>query len=258
MNVKKVTLGCIVAFASVVPLRADVILTYRLSSFVPNVPGDVQPADPIPDSDPLGAPITGPLVIPLGSERYIQVCIIGTAPPPMQTQNPQLLWNGSNRMITFAFAFNYPSGVLAQPYVPLQIPFLDDNLSNANAQLPFAVGHPNTFPSYNMGQTAITGVTLLSGIQGTSGVVSERVIATLKVRGATTGTGMITLTDLNLSPTEAGFGLAGGQNLDNFIFAPAHNNFPLAVQVIPAPEPSSMALAGVALAGIGWRKWRQR
>ena len=82
-------------------------------------------------------------------------------------------------------------------------------------------------------------------------------LAVLKVRaGMTPGSGFITLTDLNPAPAASGFGLLDGTNLDEFIFAPGHANFPL--QVIVVPEPSSLALAVVAVVGIGIRKSRRR
>jgi hypothetical protein len=53
--------------------------------------------------------------------------------------------------------------------------------------------------------------------------------------------------------------LLDGTNLDTFIFSAAHGGqmaFPLYIQVVP--ERSSLCLAVLAVAGIGWRKWRRK
>lgn len=86
-------------------------------------------------------------------------------------------------------------------------------------------------------------------------------IAVMKiVAGSTPGSGQISLFDLNTAPTASGFGLLDGTNLDSIIFGyngtTDTRNFPLFIAV--APEPSSMCLAGLAIAGFGWRKLRRK
>lgn len=55
-----------------------------------------------------------------------------------------------------------------------------------------------------------------------------------------------------------GFGVAGDRiALDSTIFSAAHPNFVLTVNVTPVPEPSSIALVGMAVAGLGYKLRRK-
>jgi hypothetical protein len=52
--------------------------------------------------------------------------------------------------------------------------------------------------------------------------------------------------------------LANYITLDSTIFSAAHPNFNLSVNIIPVPEPTSMALCGLALGGLVYRKLRRK
>ncbi len=104
-----------------------------------------------------------------------------------------------------------------------------------------------------MGQTAITGADTGDGVFADAGILPPTVLFTFKViAGSAPGNGMITLTDVN--PLVGNMGTVMGF-FDPIIFDPAHNNFPLYITVVP--EPSSMALVGLAVAWVGWRKRRR-
>ncbi len=272
MRIRNLVQACMVALAIAMPLQADVFLGYRIG-LPPSGLDQTNPLwidnelDPIGGTNQpvaLGTPIpVGGLTVTQGQTIFLQVTIATNAnalssPTP---SFPQSFWGGTNRLITIAFGLNYPLGVLNNPFQP-PIPPTDPNQNNANARavVPFGTSNPNTFTGYNMGSTAILGVTTGTGVGATAGMLSgvgERVIAVFRMVAVAPGSGTISLFDLDTSPTAAGFGLqVAANNLDEYVFHPSHGTYPLAVTVVP--EPSSMALAGLALAGVGWRKWRRQ
>ncbi len=276
MRVKIFALACVAALAAVTPARADVILGYRIG-LPPSGNDQTNPLwidnefDPINGTNQpvaLGTPIPGGvLTVTEGQTIFLQVTIATNAtalssPTPSFAQSA---WTNTNRLITVAFGLNYPLGILNNPFQP-PIPPTDPDQNNHNARIivPFATGNPNTFTGYNLGSTAISGATTGTGIGATAGQITsgpgpERVIAVFRMVAGVAGSGQITLFDLNTSPTAGGFGLqVAANNLDEYVFHPSHGTYSLPVTVVPVPEPSSMALAGLALAGIGWRKLRRK
>lgn len=284
LEVASLKLIRIVAVLAVValamPARADVILTYHLSNFNPPTQGDtLATGTPIPANDPLGPLITGPLTFYPGQTRYIQIAIQANAnSPTMVNGQNQFNWttaNSGNTMTTFALGFLYPGSLVAQPFTQPMPPQLNQNQTNATALTgpqpmsggptgyAFTTGYPNftwtpgfPFPYYI---TCITGTDSVAGLGvSPTGYLSDTPLCILKIRAGTSlGSGFITMQDLNTAPTAVGFGLLDGTNLDPIIFASAHANFPLQV-IVTAPEPSSLCLAGVAVAGFGWRRWRRK
>lgn len=250
MRVRNLALACVAAVAIAVPARADIILSYHLSSFVPALPTTL-----IPANDPLG-PSVGALNMTVGQTIFLQVAITGNNAAPYGAA--QMNWDpgAGGGMSSFGFIFNYPASIVAQPYVAP--PPTNPNRPNANAMLPYSVAHPNTFTGYNMGGTSIGGLDLGGGLAAAAGIIPTTNIAVFKLTATNPGSGTITLTDQNPSPTAGGFGLEDDTNLDPTIFSIAHNSFPLSINVAPIPEPSSMAFAGLALAGLGWRKLRRK
>ncbi len=239
-----------VVFAAL-PARADIVLSYHLSSF--NGPATAV----IPNNLPLGPQITD-LSMAIGEVRYLQIAITANAnAPQIVSGQHQANWTGTTGMIAFGFQFNYPVGLINQPYIPIQIPTLNQNLKNANAQIPFAVGHPNTFTGYNLGATAITGTDMGDGLQANAGILPTTVIATFRLVATAIGVSSFTITDLNSLPSAGGNGLLDGTSFDPFIFAPAHGNYALSLHVNAVPEPSSLAMAGCVAAAIGWRRVRR-
>lgn len=192
MRVRNLALACVAVVAYVMPARADVILTYHLSSFVPTTPGTMfPPATQIPANDPLGPQIGGvgtpgesaanPFILAPGQTIFLQIAIQANANPPIVGNNGggppdmQANWTTATNgitMTTFALGLQYPLSIVTQPYNPPSPPLLNQNNPNARSQsgpqpdgsstgYAFATGHPITFPNYNMGQTAITGADLV-------------------------------------------------------------------------------------------------
>ncbi len=261
MAIRTSFLTCVVVLASVMPARGDIILGYAISSFVPAVPGtSFPPASPIPNNSPVGTVIFGntagnPLIFMPGETKFIQVTIEGNAIAPFLPA--QMNWDGAalNGMIASALVFNYPWPLVSQPYVQPTSTNINRNKPNAVSQAPLAVGHPFiSLPGfYNMGQTAITGADTGDGVFANAGILPPTPLFTFKVvAGIFPGAGVIRLSDIN--PLVGNMGTTAG-DFDPIVFAPAHNNFPLYITVVP--EPSSMALVGLAVAGVGWRRMRR-
>ncbi len=243
MGIRTATLLAVV-FAAL-PARADIVLSYHLSSF--NGPATAD----IPDNLPVGPAISS-FSLAIGEVKYIQIAIEATAPVLPGQAN----WTGTNRMPAFIMKVNYPTAFMSQPYVNAG-PLLNQNLHNATAQVPFGTGHPNTFPGYNLGSTVITGTDTAGGIGASGGILPPRVLATLKFVGTAVGSGQLSITEHFPQPTAAEFGLLDGTNLDPIVFAPAHANFPMSFSVTAVPEPSALALSGCTVAAIGWRRLRR-
>ncbi len=270
MRVRNLALACVAALATTLPARADIILGYAISSFVPAIPGNtVPPASTIPLSSAVGTVVGGPgqpgsspalrLNWNAGETKYIQVTIEGNANAPFLPA--QSTWDGGTLtgMIASALIFNYPAAIVTNPYNAPSGMNINANRSNAGSQSPLGVGHPLSFtgpPGYNMGQTAITGADTGDGVFANMGILPPTVLFTFKVvAGTTGGIGVITLTDIN--PLVGNMGTTAG-DFDPIVFAASHAAFPLFINVTAVPEPSSMALAGLAFAGIGWRKLRRK
>src|SRR5207302_8996761 len=128
---------------------------------------------------------------------------------------------------------------------------------NARSQLPFPTGHPITFTGYNNGATVITGIDQGAGLLANAGILPPTVIATLKFIGTSAGDGQLSIVSPSNSPTASFWGLADDTILDPFIFAPPHAGFPMSFHVTAVPEPSSLALVGLA-AVFGWRLRKRR
>src|SRR4051812_26748441 len=94
----------LVLFAVTLPAKADIVLSYHLSSF--GGPGTAN----IPDNLPLGPQIMN-LNLNVGEPRYIQVAMTGNANPPTSVNGQnQANWGPGNGLVSFGFQFNYQPG----------------------------------------------------------------------------------------------------------------------------------------------------
>lgn len=243
MSIRTATL-LVVVFAAF-PAKADIILSYHLSAF--NGPAGA----PIPSNMALGPEINS-LTIAVGEVKYIQVAIEGTAP----ALGAQANWTGANSMFAFGIQMNYPASLISQPFIIPLSPFFDQNYHNARSQQPFDTFHPSMFLGYNNGATVNLG-TSLPGLATTGGILAPRVLSTFKFVGTAIGDGQLTITDPQPLATAVNFILQDSTDLDPIVFDIAHANYPLPFTVIPTPEASSLALAGLAAATFGWRRLRR-
>jgi PEP-CTERM motif len=296
MRVRNLTLAMVAVMAWGVPARADILLNWHLSTQAAN-PSDTA-GTPITSLDvPLGPALTGPqaaipnsvsnpLIMTPGQVILLQLAVNCNATPagagqnnwkPLDTNGVNGGPNPNNTLIGWGFDVQYPLALCVQPFNTAA-----NNTRNATANnytdQPDGPGNADgsTFgitltPPFNAGVSRLGGLDLGNGLGvqsgggATPGILSDWVICTFKIRASATPTGPqplpITLADTSLIPTASAFGLGDGTNLDSIVFSAAHggqNSFPLFIQVNAVPEPSSMCLAGLAIAGFGWRKLRRK
>jgi hypothetical protein len=264
MRIVRLVFTAIIAIlAATSPARADIILSYHLSSYTGN-PGN--PNAPIPNNLPAGPQVdsaTG-LVLSLGQTVYLQVAITANLSSPTAIGfNDQLRWDpnfygpGSpNDLYAFGFHLRYPTTIVSQPYdVPMPGVFTYES-RNSNVNAPFSPRWANGFPGYNMGSTPIAGVNDLNPyglISEAPGVKATFPLATFRITADYVGSGRMSVADNYESLYQSSFLLADGTDLAPLIFDPSlpshytsgFGYFPLLVTVVP--EPSSFILAGCAL-----------
>lgn len=293
MRVRNLLLAVAAMGAIVLPARADILLNWHVSSFVPTNPSDAPSNAPgivIPSNVALGAALTGPnagvpnsagnpFQMVVGQVYFLQLAINGNATPPTNVggQN-QPNWgvynhgangNPTKSMIAWGFDLNYPLAVCTNPVTDTtgatnnnfrvkNFDFQPDGAPGDGEGSSFGVAYPSGF-TYNTGTTRVgaldTGTGLFS--QSSGGLLPDWLLCTFKIRATAAGTGQITLTDPNPAPTVGSFGLGDNTNFDTILYN-AGRNFPLFVNVTAVPEPSSMCLAGLAVVGFGWRKLRRK
>jgi hypothetical protein len=261
MKVRNLLLAAVAVLATSLPARAEIILGFRTM-----LPSEAPPAQglginglDIPDnSDPfggninsLGNPTTG-LTLNPGDSAYVQVTVRATA---TNVGPGQMAWgnlpNGTNntQLVIWGvrLTISDPS-VATNPFI--FSPTLTENGENFSCQAPFLNAYP--------GQPFLGNFRDFAGLAGQSGisannvthVVNERVVFTFRILAVAPGTSNFSVSQI---PQQSLWTLAGGQTLDAEIF-----NQPYVLPVTVVPEPSSIALAGLAVAGFGYRKLRRK
>jgi hypothetical protein len=265
MRVKNLLLVVVAALATTLPAKADVLLGFRL---LDPLVAPVSPNDAISDSYLLsdGLPTTG-LVMTPGQVQYVMMTIRSTN---TNVSPAQAVWYAPFRLTTAGWNLTFDQNIVNNPYINVPPPGSND--SNLFFQTPYGGDvFPQGASGYPAGYRQAVGLSTAGirqpGTAPNAAILVERPLAVFKVVAGGPGS-----TALVISPLTSGPGgpvqqnlwevsenvPATNQYLDNTIFNAAlgHGTYSLPVTVVP--EPSSMALAGLAVVGFGWRKLRRK
>jgi hypothetical protein len=265
MRVRNLLLVAVAALAVAMPARADLLLSFRTPNSPPTFPNSIPAAYSEANTTAIPLPNTVGLVMLPGETRYVNVALLSNAtnPGPGQT-----FWNNQATMpqlATFGINMTFNGATADNPYIPLGTP---PTLAENNANLRIQAGYGNALPgdpypaNFRQFVGLATGGLGLDGsfglLDAASNPVNLVVVGTFRIVAGAPGS-----TDFVLSRLTTGGPGGPAQNnwqvtdnvtsmfLDTEVFSAAHPNFSLHVTVVP--EPTSMCLAGVAFAGLGWR-----
>lgn len=285
MRMKHLLLATVAVLATVMPARADMFFQYRILDNPPTsgsaaIPADLQNfnalGDPGGNFDPsqYTSAQTSPLIVGVGQTKYLLVTFRKTNTAPIGTE--EAFWAANNttyRLKSFGMNMTFDPSFINNPYIPLGTPpNLNENLSNIATQTPYGVIYPNQpYPANYRQVAAATGAGgLAPNGSGTIGGTAGAPFFAFKIVGVAPTPDQINGTPITFSQYTTGPGgtstplweisndVAGQSHyLDSEVFGGAHPTFSFNV-VVPTPEPSSMCLAGIAFAGLGWRKLRRK
>ena len=270
MRLKNFVLAAMAVLAITLPARADILLGFRTLNAPPALP-----------TTPISSGLTmlnttaiapGGLTMLPGEVRYVAVTVRVTPTAAGPVQNCWDSVSGTtgdlNQLAVFGMSLTFNPAVADNPYIPLPGSGATLNENNSNMRIQTAgQAYSNALPGdpFSAGWRNIVG-TSLGGLQ-TDGAnnVAEIPIAAFKIVATAAGSTNFTLSRMTLGGPPGSGGAtqqqvwtitdgATTQSMDAEVFAGGSFNLPVTV----VPEPSSMALAGLAFAGMGYRKLRRK
>jgi len=267
-------LAAVAALAVAMPARADLVYEFRLATDQTD-PSNGAWSTGSPAAIPAGpAALTGtqgsPWVVQPNQDYILQIVLRQTdaAQPAFANVNPTPGSPGTGqKMISYGFRLNYLPGVF-QHVAPITNYF--DTTSNPPGDInTYGVGtagfqsDPNPNGS-DATSTALRDLTTGNGYFQASGIYP---LANVRMHTGNSGSGRLVITDPDAGQSN---GSPSNPTMDAGIFDQAlssplntasgtqNNGFELFFQVQAVPEPSSMVLAGLGLAGLGYRLRRKK
>jgi hypothetical protein len=262
MRVRNHLLVAVAALAMAMPARADLLLTFRTVNQNPATPTTNIRNDYLPFPTPLApanratnAILPTGLVMNVGDIRYVVVDFTAnsTNMGPNQAQ-----WTGNYGMTQYGMNMTFNGSTADNPYTPYGTPPTQtENLPNLSQQAPFGPAYPNQ--PYGPNYRQVLGLTTAPLAGNGDGTLDEACFFAFKITAVAPGTTNYVFSQYTAGPGGAptpvivlSKNVAGTDlNLDQELFSPAHPTFTLPVTVVP--EPTSMCLAGMAFAGLGYR-----
>jgi len=242
-------LACVAAVATAMPAKAT--LVFEL--WRPNEQSDIT----LPSSATAAnfaanyTPITAPISLVPGQEMIVTAVLHQTDTNGADTFANVGTGATTQRLIGYGFGFRYLPGVAVHK-PPVDVFSGDGTMDNTSglAASGFS-GTPNVFTNV-AGASIPRDLTLSAGYFAASNFYT---LASFRIQGVANGSGNLQFFDPSNSDD---IGSAVTPGMDTLIYSHAPGgvyNFPIVVGV---PEPSSMILVGVAVAGLGYRARRKK
>lgn len=269
MRLKNFVLAAMAALAIAVPARAEILWSFRSLNTPPGNP--TLPISASLTTSNTTALMSNSITMNPGEIRYVAVAIQVTPTAAGPVQN---FWNSIsgitgdlNQLAVHGANLTFTNPAVADnPYIPLPSMGATLNENNSNLRVQAAgAAYVNALPGdpFSPGWRHIVGQTT-GGLQlDGSNNLPTTVLAAFKIVAGTPGTSEFLISRLTTggpmgTPQNVWTVTDGavGQSMDAEVFTAA-NLAGRTLSVTVVPEPSSMALAGLAVAGFGWRKLRR-
>jgi hypothetical protein len=263
-------LAALAMAASVMPARADVVFEYRI---VPTITTQTEGAP---------VPVGGLQLVAGGPDVFLQIVLHDTGSPnPPSATNPvfqdytggQGGSGNGNQLTAWGFRINYPTNGGGQQ-IAFHVPPIDQQVPGGNlntratmtaygfgaAAAPATAQGPgfSYLNSLTLGDGAYNPLTYdpIGGNPIPTGNAGIYPLVNIRIRPDATnvGSGAFSIVD-HAGPPSDDIGTNNNPSFDQGIF---DQPFLLPVTVTGVPEPSSMVLVGLAVAGLGYRARRKK
>jgi len=241
MRFKMLLLASVAALAITMPARADLVFEYRLAPDQTDITNMTVGASPIAQLNMLQ-----------GDSVILQLVLRQTD----AVVAPFFTSAAGNRLIGWGFKFSYLPGIAVHtPPVNATIGNPDPlgNVNTVGIMTAGFSGEPLTTGSdAAAGFTILRDLTLSSGAFNANGLYA---LANVRVSASGPGVGLFRIGDTGPSDD---IGTVNQPGMDPGIYDVPGGTFNLPVTVVGVPEPTSMVLVGLVVAGLGVRSRRKK